>query len=180
MMGKKYKEIKFSGYTDIEGAVAILQEYNSRGELVCGTFNGHILYSDKVTIDSAYFELFGMSKEDFEKAKQECLKGLKQEHAEYEHKLPELMEEWIAKGREILAKEYWEDWEKCVLNQSNQLYEYLPKQCLEVVEILDAGCSLEVAKSLLEQQGHSGASLVLVLEMIKQFSHRGRELADLF
>ncbi len=180
MMGKKYKEIRFKGYTDIEEAVAILHEYNNRGELVCGTFNGHILYSDQVTIDSAYFELFGMPKEDFEKAKQECLEGLKQGHAEYERKLPELMEEWIAKGREILAKEYWEDWEKYVLNRSNQLYENLPKQCLEVVEVLNSDCSLEEAKVILEQQGHSGASLVLVLEMIKQFSHRGRELADLF
>lgn len=180
MMGKEYKEIRFKGYTDIEEAVAILQEYNSRRELVCGTFNGHILYSDQVTIDNAYFELFGKSKEDFEKVKQECLEGLKQEHAEYERKLPELMDEWITKGREILTEEHWEDWEKCVLNQSNQLYENLPKQCLEIVEALNAGCSLEEAKALLEQQEHSGASLVLVLEMIKQFSHRGRELADLF
>lgn len=180
MVAKKYKEIRFRGYTDIKEAVAILQEYNSRGELVCGTFNGHILYSDQVTIDSAYFDLFGMSKEDFERAKQECLEGLKQEHAEYERKLPELMNEWITMGREILAEEHWDDWEKYVLNQSNQLYENLPKQCLEVVEALNAGCSLEEAKAVLEQQGHSGASLVLVLDMIKQFSHRGRELADLF
>lgn len=179
-MEKKYKEIEFNGYTSIEEAVAILHEYNSRGELVCGTFNGHILYSDKVTIDSAYFEVFGMSKEDFEKAKQECMEGLKQGHAEYEHKLPELMNEWVAKGREMLAEEHWEDWDKCVLNQSNQLYENLPKQCLEVVEVLNSDCSLEEAKVILEQQEHSGASFVLVLEMIKQFSHRGTELADLF
>ena len=179
-MEKKYKIIEFDGYTSIEKAVAILQEYNSREQFVCGTFNGHTLYSDKITIDSAYLELFGKSKEDFEKDKQAYLEDLKQKHAEYESRLPKLREEWIAKGREILAKEYWNDWEKCVLNQVNQLYENLPKQCLELVEILDAGCDLEVAKTVLEQQGHSGASLVLVLEMIKRFSHRGGALADLF
>lgn len=179
-MEKKYKEIRFRGHTDVEEAVAILQEYNSRGELVCGSFNGHMLYSDRVTIDSAYFELFGKSKADYERAKQECLEGLKQEHVAYESRLPELMNEWIARGRDILAEEYWDEWGKCVLSQSNQLYENLPKQCLDVVEVLNAGGSLKEAKTILEQQGHSGASLVLVLEMIKQFNPRGAELADLF
>lgn len=179
-MEKKYKEIEFDGCTDIEKAVAILQKYNRRKKLVCGTFNGHILYSDKVTIDSAYLELFGKSKEDFEKERQACLENLNQEHAEYESKLPELMDEWIAKGQEILAKEYWDKWEVCVLKQSNQLYENLPPKCLDIVEALNADCSLKEAKEMLEQQGHSGASLGLILEMIKQFSHRGAALADLF
>lgn len=35
-------------------------------------------------------------------------------------------------------------------------------------------------KAKLEQQGYSGGSLGIVLEMMKQFSHRGAELADLF
>ncbi len=180
MMESKYEEIRFDGYTDIERAVAILQEYNNRGELVYGTFNGHILYSDKITMDGAYFEIFGQSKADFERARQECLEDLEQKRAEYERSLPELTNEWIAKGREVLAEEHWNKWEKCVLSRVNLLYENLPDQCLEVVSALNAGCSLAEAKAILEQQGHSGASLAIVLDMIKQFSHRGSELANIF
>ena len=178
-MNKKHIEICFDAYTSLEEAVAILQEYDSRGELVCGTFNGHVLYSDKMDIDSAYFELFGKSKADFEKAKQECLENVKQEHAKYEAKLLELMHMWIAKGQDVLEEKYWHKWVN-LLNQSNPLYENLPEQCLEIVSALNGGCSLQEAKKLLEGQAHSGASLGLVLEMAKQVSDRGAELADLF
>ncbi len=47
-MNEKYTEICFNGYTRFEEAVATLQEYNSQGELVCGTFNGHVTNCLKV------------------------------------------------------------------------------------------------------------------------------------
>lgn len=179
-MDKKYKEISFSGYTSIEEAVAILQEYDERGEAVCGAFNGHMLFSDRITVDGAYLELFGMDKADFEKAKQGYLEGKTCEQSEYQKKLPDLNKEWITRGHNILPRGKWDAWEQYVAGQSSQLYESIPEQCLDIVDALNRDCTLEEAKAKLEQQGHSGGSLGIVLEMIKQFSHRGAELADLF
>ena len=139
-----------------------------------------MLFSDRITVDGAYLELFGMDKADFEKAKQGYLEGRTCEQSEYQKKLPDLKKEWITRGHNILAQEKWDDWDKCVTSQSSQLYENIPEQCLDIVDALNKGCTLEDAKAGLEQQGHSGGSLGLVLEMIKQFSHRGAELADLF
>lgn len=42
-----------------------MQEYDEREEAVCGAFNGHMLFSDRITVDGVYLELFGMDKADF-------------------------------------------------------------------------------------------------------------------
>ena len=64
--------------------------------------------------------------------------------------------------------------------EGSQLYENIPQLCLDIIDALNRDCTLEEAKERLEQQGHSGGSLGLVLEMNKQFSHKGAELADVF
>jgi hypothetical protein len=51
----------------LEEVVAILLTANENGEKVYSDFNGHILYSDLVTVENAYKKLFGMSKEEFKK-----------------------------------------------------------------------------------------------------------------
>ena len=71
--GKVYEEIDCCwGYT-IDQTVKILKEYNNVGELKYVDFNEHILYSDTVTIDSAYVEITGKTKAEFE-AEQERLR----------------------------------------------------------------------------------------------------------
>jgi hypothetical protein len=40
---------------------------NQNGEKVYSEFNEHILYSDTITVESAYKKLFGMSIEEFKK-----------------------------------------------------------------------------------------------------------------
>lgn len=43
-----------------------LQEHHKRGERVFTVFNGHELYSDTVTMDSAYLEVTGKTKAEFD------------------------------------------------------------------------------------------------------------------
>lgn len=64
-MKKNYKEIDFGCGCSIQEAVKQLIEYITRGEFVCGEFNGHMLYSDTVSIDSAYLEITGKTYSDF-------------------------------------------------------------------------------------------------------------------
>lgn len=47
-----YKKVDFLG-SRLDEAVVMLQEYNRKGEKVCVEFNGVMLYSDTVTMDSA-------------------------------------------------------------------------------------------------------------------------------
>ncbi|QOY37050.1 hypothetical protein AWH56_005250 [Anaerobacillus isosaccharinicus] len=66
MKDKKYGKIEFTLGGTIEQAVNELLNYKRRGKLVYGKFNGVTLYSDTVTIDSAYREITGKSKAEFD------------------------------------------------------------------------------------------------------------------
>lgn len=69
-MNKEYKKINFQWGCGIEEAVKELLKYKENGELVCGDFNGHTLYSDTVTVDRAYIEILGTTKAEYKKAAQ--------------------------------------------------------------------------------------------------------------
>lgn len=66
-MSKDYVQIEFTLGSTIDQAVAKLLEYKKDEQLVYGRFNGVTLYSDEVTMDSAYQEITGQSKEEFDK-----------------------------------------------------------------------------------------------------------------
>ena len=154
-------------------------EYKEKGELVCGSFNGHVLYSDNVTVDSAFLEITGKTKADFDKDREEDRKKLIREREEYESKIPELTKEWIAKGHKILDEKYWSEWDKCVPIRLNDLYEGMElKDCLDIIEPLNNGCSLEDEKKIIDDQGHAGMSYGLVKCMVDSFCDRGQEFAN--
>lgn len=67
-MDKNYRELD-EWINTLEGNVERLLEFKNKGELVKLCFNGHWLYSDTVTMDSAYLEVTGMSKSEFDKEK---------------------------------------------------------------------------------------------------------------
>ena len=98
---------------------------------------------------------------------------------EHEAKIPELSKEWIAKGHNILDEKYWTEWDKCVPIRLGDLYRGMElKACLEIVEPLNNGCSMEEAKETIVNQNHSGMSFDLVRAMVKAFCDRGTEFAE--
>lgn len=60
------KQIKLASYDTLESAVYTLLAAKARGQHVWCYFNGHKLYSDNVTMDSAYLELTGRTKKEFD------------------------------------------------------------------------------------------------------------------
>ena len=175
-MKKNYREIEFSAGQSIESAVKELKEHK---DLVCGSFNGQMLYSDIDDVDSAFKKITGKTKVEFDAEREN-------EHLEYEerkrkHKeaIPELTKEWIEKGNAILAEKYRETWAKCVPIRLSDLYEGMELGAtLDIVKELNAGCELEAAKAIIERQGHSGMSFGLVCSMVKSFCDRGYEFAS--
>ena len=170
-----YRKIEF-GFGDINSA---MEELKSPKDLVCGLFNGRMLYSDVDDIDTAYKKITGKTKSEFDAEREK-------EHLEYEerkrkHKesIPELTKEWIEKGNEILDEKYRETWAKCVPIRLDDLYEGMElKSTLDIVKKLNAGCELKTAKEIIEGQGHSGMSFRLVCSMVKSFCDRGAEFAS--
>ena len=60
------REIELSTKDNIESTVYTLLAAKARGEHVWCSFNGHKLFSDNVTMDSAYQEITGKTKEEFD------------------------------------------------------------------------------------------------------------------
>lgn len=174
-MEKNYRKIEF-GFGDINSA---MKELKSHKDLVCGSFNGQMLYSDIDDVDSAYQKITGKTKAEFDEARQKEHEEYEAENKRHEEAIPELTKEWIEKGNEILAEKYHETWAECVPIRLGDLYRgFELKATLDIVKELNAGCELETAKKIIEDQGHSGMSFGLVCSMVKSFCDRGVEFAS--
>ena len=174
-MEKNYRKIEF-GFGDINSA---MKELKSHKDLVCGSFNGQMLYSDIDDVDSGYQKITGKTKAEFDEARQKEHEEYEAEKKRHEEAIPELTKEWIEKGNEILAEKYHETWAECVPIRLGDLYRgFELKATLDIVKKLNAGCELETAKKIIEDQGHSGMSFGLVCSMVKSFCDRGAEFAS--
>lgn len=169
---KIYREIEF-GFGNIESAV---KELKSHKDLVCGSFNGKILYSDIDDLDSAYVKITGKTKSEFDEAERIRHEEYKAEEKKHKEAIPNLTKEWIEKGNAILDEEYRELWAKCVPIRLGDLYRgFELGATLDIVKELNSGCELQKAKDIIESQGHSGMSFGLVCSMVKSFCKRGDE-----
>lgn len=178
-MNKKHKEIEFTIANSIDEAMEALKEHKEKGELVCGRFNGHMLYSDTDDIDSAYKKVTGRTKQEHDS----ILKKRYEEYAEkvrkHEESIPELTKEWIKRGCSVLDEKYHELWKECVPIRLSDLYQGMELGfTLEIVELLNKDISFELAKSVVKKQGHSGMSFGLVCSMIDAFCDKGNEFIN--
>lgn len=178
-MNTNHRKIHLGAGESIDEAINQLERYKSIGELVYGEFNGQKLYSDTDDIDSAYKKVTGKTKAEFDAEIKAENDRYKQEKKKHEDAIPELTKEWIEKGNTILDEQYREKWAKCVPIRLSDLYQGMElKATLDIVKELNAGCDLGVAKSIIENQGHSGMSFGLVKSMVKAFCNRGNEFAS--
>jgi hypothetical protein len=174
-MGKNYRKIEF-GLGDISSAI---NELKRNKDLVCGSFNGQMLYSDIDDIDTAYKKIIGKTKAEFDAERKAENDRYKEEERKHKEAIPELTKEWIEKGKAILAEKYHETWIECVPIRLGDLYRGMElSNCLTIVKELNAGCELATAKTIIEEQGHSGMSFGLVCSMVKSFCDRGAEFAS--
>ena len=172
---KNYGEIEF-GFGNIEEAV---KELKSHKDLVKGTFNGQILYSDIDDLDSAYKKVTGKTKAEFDEAEKQRQIEYKRQQKEHKDAIPKLTIEWVEKGKKILDEKHHKLWAKIVPIRLGDLYQGMELgNCLEIVEQLNKGAELEEVKPLIENQGHSGMSFGLVCSMVREFADRGNEFVE--
>lgn len=74
------REIEVMPGKGLEDVVSELITARENGESVYCKFNGHTLDSDTVTMDSAFLEVTGRTKDDFMKAREEYLKALERSY----------------------------------------------------------------------------------------------------
>ena len=170
------REIEVLPGSNLESVVYTLLAAKARGESVYCKFNGHKLYSDTVTMDSAFMEVTGQTKTDFDKAKEEWRKNYEREEKEAEQRAKDNIPNWIEKGQALIFPERYAEWEKCVVASASGFYHGLElDSALEIMTALENGASIEEAKQMLDKQEHSGISESIVRNILFMFSSKGPE-----
>lgn len=173
-----YKEIQFSMAGTLEDAVKDLLHYRVNGKLVYGEFNGVYLYSDTVTMEEAYKKVFGFTKEELDKEQRELSDKIEKLRNKHKENIPILTLLWLERGRRVLEEDKWEYWDRVVPIRLNDLYQGMELgNCLDIVEILNDGGTLDEAKEEIYSQSHSGMSFSLVCTMVEEFCDRGKEFS---
>ena len=173
---KDYKEIDLWAGCSIERAVARLKDCKLKEELACCNFNGKILYSDTVTLDNAYKQITGKTKEECKQSYKDWCDEYDREKEEFRKTIPELTKVWIEKGKQILDEDKWDYWAEIVPIRLSDLYQGVELGCcLDIVKILNDGGTLEQAKIIIDNQSHSSMSFGLTCSMVREFCKRGEE-----
>lgn len=172
------RKIEFYGST-LEECVNALLKFQNRGESVVVDFNGHQLYSCDITMDSAYLEVCGKTKAEFDRAQEEWRKEYEERTAREEAEAKAKIPAWIKKGEAFIYPERMEKWAECVEARAGDLYHGMDlDSALELMEKLESGASMEEVKEIFDGQGHSGASAGMVRSMMFHFAKRGPEFYE--
>lgn len=171
---KKY--IDLPAGSNIESTVYTLLAHKARGESVYCMYNGHRLDSDTISMDSAYLEITGYTKDDYEAKREEWRRNFERETQEEEARAMARIPEWIEQGQAIIFPERHEEWEKCVNARASDLYHGLDLEgALDIMVALENGASMEEVMQIFEDQNHSGMSASMVRNIVFTFSSKGPE-----
>ena len=173
------REIKIAAGNNLESAVYTLLAAKARGKHVYCDFNGHKLHSDTVSMDSAYMEITGYTKAEYDQKMKELHENSEKKQKIVEQKAKESIPSWIERGQTLIFPERYEEWVQFVQTLATDLdYGMLLDPALEIMEILDKGASMEEAKKMLDGQCHSGTSESIVRNMVFEFSSQGPEFLE--
>lgn len=151
----------FAG-SSIDEAVEKLISERKLGHDCYINFNGVKIFSKNVTLDSAYLDITGMSKKEFEN---------------YQEKRRREFEE----GHKLFPKDKHEMWDEIVPVRASDLYHGMElDNILEIQRLLtyEEKGSYEEIKKFMDNQGHSGMSWSLVCALIKALCENGTEIVE--
>lgn len=169
------REIYMPAGEDLSNVVINLEKLRRQGKLNCYVnFNGKKLYSLDVTMNSAYKEVLGCTRRTFlkreKKWKQQSEDLEKQWDKEAEEKLPY----WISEGEKYIHPEKKDNWKKtCVIHSKSDYHGLEVEYAITVMKMLNDGIDFEVIKETIKNQGHSGRSYALMMDIVLNYSNNG-------
>lgn len=175
---EKRDYIKIDYGISLEEAMSVLHEMSKRKNMnIFADFNGFEITSE-MTLDEAYVMVHGMNREDFKNYSEEFHRNL-MERMEVQRKDQfDVISYWIRQGEEVLDKEKIKLWTIMVKDALGTIYgSSLCRDCLDIVKMLDGGMNMDEIRCVLHQQDHTGASIMVILHMIRKLSSRGNEFS---
>ena len=170
------KEILFNGGMDIIRAFQALHEEAIRtGEVISGSFNGHTITS-QMTLDKCYRIITGESMAEFEEAVRKRAEEYERKEKELQERFPAMVEEYKEKAKGLIKEGEWDYFVKILPIRVGDLYHGMEIQSmLDIIRVLldnkeDEAAALDEAVKVFNNQGHSGCSASLVMNLVKRFS----------
>ena len=103
-----YREISCEG-KGLRETVVYLVSLAAEGELVCTNYQGTMLYSDKVSLNSAYMNILGNSYQSY------LEKTHKQLDSSADLDETSIAQTLLSRGNQIIDSQFYSIWEKYVL-----------------------------------------------------------------
>lgn len=174
-----FKELTPYPGMDLSRAVEALLLCKEEGIKAKLTFRGVTLYSTTVTMESAYLEIVGKTKEEHEKELNDAADNYTKLRAEYEEKVPELVEFWREKGKEFIDPEMITEWNELLPAALKGPYmDYIINCASSILEMLQGNVDFSECEKELMRQAHSGTSYALTMSMVRKFHKTGPELIE--
>ena len=167
-------EIKLHAGDTVDTAVEKLLEAKKQGIKAYCNFNGKMLYSDTVTLDSAYLDICGRTKEEMDKIQKQFIEDSKRLMELEKEKAKMLIDDKLERGQKLIYPFRYEAWKQLVLDDAEGMYTgYITEQALEIMEAIEAGKNKDELVEMFEEQGHSGHSASLVMSIVTVYSKNG-------
>lgn len=155
-MNNEMKKINIETWHNLESVVYLLLAHQADGNHVYCEFNGHRLESDNITMDSAYIEVTGKTKEEFEdeqkRMRQQWEEEEKEEKAREQRYQEIVLERTNGEPQEITQEKVVEGLKFIAEHQDMEQEDLL-------IALLDLGCtfSLDDVKKEVERTNATGS-----------------------
>ncbi|MBR1809623.1 MAG: hypothetical protein IJ776_09600 [Paludibacteraceae bacterium] len=169
-------QVDFHAGMGIDDAFRSLHEEAIRtGDVTSGSFNDHTITS-QMTLDKCYQIITGKSKAEFDEDLRKRAEEYKRQEKEHQERVPATVEEYKEKAKGFIKESEWDYFVKILPIRCSDLYHGMEIQSmLDIIRVLmynkeDTATALEQAEKVFYEQGHSGMSGNLVLNLVKRFS----------
>ncbi len=158
----------------IEIAVKKLLKAKAEGKHVFANFNGVKLYSDNVTLDSAYMEICGCTKKEYDEEMKKDIEKIKKRLEEDRRYAIENIPNQVEKGKEYIYPFRHEDWAKTVEADANgDYYGLITKYAIEIMSAIEEEKPIEELVEIFKNQNHSNWSASLTRSVVMKYSRNG-------
>ena len=169
------REIYMRAGEDLSNVVINLEKLRRQGKLNCYVnFNGKKIYSLDVTMNSAYKEVLGCSRRTSLKREKKWKQQSEDLEKQWDKEAEEKLSYWISEGEKYIHPEKKDNWKNtCVIHSKSDYYGLEVEYAITVMKMLNDGIDFEVIKETIKNQGHSGRSYALMMDIVLNYSNNG-------
>lgn len=168
------EEIILCAGDSLDVAVVKLLKAKDEGKHAFCDFNDVKLYSDNVTLDSAYIEVCGCTKTEWEEKLKKSVEESKKRMEEKRENTIENISNLIERGKALIYPFRHEEWAKLVEADVNGDYSGLiTTDALEIMTAIEEEKTIEELLEIFDKQDHSGWTASLTRNVIMTYSKNG-------